>query len=101
MVAMVAGYIALVTISWVTRSDALSAICVVLLVSVVLASRLRARSPGAWVIWTLVVVGVATLTFNGRGRIALDLVPLAINLGLATLFGMTLTGTHTPMIARA
>ncbi len=101
VLAAVAGYLALVAIAWWTGNDSLSAICVVLLVSAVLGSRLRTGSRGAWLIWMLVVAGVATLAFNGQGRIALDLVPLAINIGLAALFGLSLTGTHTPFIARA
>lgn len=101
MLAAVAGYLVLVSIAWWTGSDLLSAICVVLLVSAVLASRLRAGSRGAWLIWVVSVVGVGTLTFNGLGRVALDLVPVAINIGLAVLFGLSLTGTHTPLIARA
>lgn len=98
---MLAGYLILVAISWWSGSDVLSAICVVLLVSMLLASRLRTRSRGAWLVWTMVVVGVLALTVIGRGRLALDLVPVAINLGLAALFGVTLTGTHTPLISRA
>ena len=99
--AALAGYLILVMIAWATRSDLLSAICVGLLVSAVLGPRLRARSRAAWLAWTLLVVGVGTLTVNGHGRMALDLVPLAINLGLAGVFGLSLTGMHTPLIARA
>lgn len=99
--AVLAGYLILVMIAWATRSDLLSAICVVLLVSAVLGPRLRARSHVAWLTWTLLVVGVGTLAVNGLGRMALDLVPLAINLGLAGVFGLSLTGAHTPLIARA
>ena len=99
--ATVAGYLILVLIAWLTGSDLLSAICVVLLVSAVLGARLRAGSRGAWLIWMVVVAGVLALTFMGQGRLALDLVPLAINIGLGALFGLSLTGTHTPLIARA
>jgi len=101
LVGMLAGYFALVLIAWLSGSDALSALCVVLLVSAVLAPALRRGSRPAWIAWIMIVGGVALLTFNGHGRTALDLVPLAINLGFATLFGVSLTGTHTPLIARA
>lgn len=101
LLAMIAGYLVLVMISWATGSDLLSAICVVLLVSAVLAARLRAGSRVAWLIWMVVVAGVLALTFTGHGRLALDLVPLAINLGLAALFGLSLTAKHTPLISRA
>ena len=101
VLAAIAGYLVLVLVAWLTGSDALSAICVVLLVSAVLLPRLRARSAAAWLIWGAVVIGVLLLTRAGHGRIALDLVPLAINLGLALLFGVSLLGTRTPLIARA
>ena len=98
---MIAGYIMLVLIAWLTASDVLSAMCVVVLVSVVLAPALRRKSPGAWIAWLVIVGGVVVLTFNGHGRTALDLVPLAVNLGLAILFGISLSVGHTPLIARA
>ena len=98
---MIAGYVILVLLAWFTGSDALSALCVVVLVSAVLASALRRKSRGAWMAWLVIVGGVAVLTFNGHGRTALDLVPLAVNLGLAFLFGISLTEGHTPLIARA
>jgi len=97
----IAGYLVLVLVAWLTGSDALSALCVVVLVSAVLASGLRNASRAAWAIWILLVGGIVLLTWNGHGRTALDLVPLLVNLGLAILFGWTLTGTHTPLIARA
>ncbi|HET9033277.1 MAG TPA: hypothetical protein VFN25_10260 [Dokdonella sp.] len=101
VIALIVGYVALVLIAWLTRSDALSAICVVLLVSAVLSPQLRRRTPAAWLAWLAIVGGVLALSFNGQGRVALDLVPLAINLGLAVLFGWSLSGGHTPLIARA
>ncbi len=101
VIGMVVVYAILVFIAWLTASDALSAICVVLLVSGVLASALRRKSRGAWVAWLVIVGGVVVLTFSGHGRTALDLVPLAVNLGLAFLFGISLSKGHTPLIARA
>ncbi len=101
LIAVLAGYLILVAISWWSGNDVLSAICVVLLVSMLLAAPLRARSRAAWLGWMLVVGAVVVLTFMGHGRLALDLVPVAINLGLAALFGLTLTAAHTPLIARA
>lgn len=101
VIGLIAGYIVLVLIAWITRSDALSAICVVLLVSAVLFTHLRKHSRAAWVVWLVLVGGVLALTVGGQGRFALDLVPLAINLGLAVLFGWSLTDGHTPLIARA
>ena len=99
---VIAAYMALVAVAWLSGNDLLSAACVVLLISAVMAPRLRrpdARWP--WIAWTVLVGAVAVLTVLGHGRTALDLVPLAINLALGALFGFSLTDSHTPLIARA
>lgn len=101
LLGMIIGYVALVLIAWVTGNDVLSALCVVVLVSAVLASGLRNGSRLAWASWIVLVGGIVLLSLNGHGRTALDLVPLMVNLGLAVLFGSTLTRGHTPLIARA
>ena len=94
-------YLALVAIAWITGNDLLSAICVVVLISAVLAPRLGPHARGPWILWLALVGGVVALTFAGHARTALDLVPLAVNLALAALFGHTLLGARTPLIARA
>ncbi len=101
LMGMIAGYVILVLLAWFTGSDALSALCVVVLVSAVLSPALHRKSRGAWIAWLVIVGGVVVLTFNGHGRTTLDLVPLAVNVGLAILFGISLTRGHTPLIARA
>ena len=98
---MVLAYVALVSLAWITGNDALSAVCVVVLISVILAPGLRRRTRGPWLLWLALVGGVIALTSQGHGRLALDLVPLLINLALGILFGYSLTGRHTPLIARA
>lgn len=101
IIGLIMGYVVLVLVAWITGSDVLSAICVVLLVSAILSAQLRKHSPTAWFAWLAVVIGVLILTVSGHGRIALDLVPLVFNLGLAILFGRSLTGGRSPLIARA
>jgi uncharacterized membrane protein len=101
IVAVAVGYITLVATAWITGNDLLCALCVVLLVSAVLAPRLGRNARGPWILWLTLVGGVVAMTVAGHGRAALDLVPLAANLALAALFGHTLLGTHTPLIARA
>ena len=98
---MIAGYVCLVLIAWFSGSDLLSALCVVVLVSAVLAPGLRSGARGSWLTWLAVVGGVALLAGLGHGRLAIDLVPLAINLALGLLFAHSLTAPHTPMVARA
>lgn len=101
VVGLVAGYAALLLVAWLTGNDALSAICVVIPVSVVLAPRLRAQSARAWLLWVVLVGGVVAMTAGGHARTALDLVPLAINLALGALFASSLGPARTPLIARA
>ena len=101
IVALALGYVALVATAWITGDDLLSAVCVVLLVSAVLAPRLGRHARGPWILWLALVGGVVAMTLAGHGRTSLDLVPLAVNLALAALFGHTLLGTRTPLIARA
>lgn len=101
LIGMLLGYVALVLTAWLTGNDALSALCVVVLVSVVLAPALRKGSRAGWLSWAFLVSVILVLTWNGHGRTTLDLVPMLVNLGLAILFGSTLVRPHTPLIARA
>jgi len=99
--AAILGYIILLLITWLTASDVLAAVCLVVLISVVLLSGLEARRPSAWLGWIALVVAVGALTRAGHAHLVLDLVPIAVNLGLALLFAHSLRTPHTPMIARA
>jgi uncharacterized membrane protein len=101
LTALVVAYASLVLIAWFTGNDLLSALCVVVLVSVVLAPGLRAGTRSAWLAWLIVVGATVGLSALGHGRIAIDLLPLAINLGLGALFAHSLRVPHTPLIARA
>ena len=99
--AAILGYIILLLITWLTASDVLAAVCLVLLISVVLLPGLEARRLSAWLTWIALVVAVAVLTRAGQAHLVLDLVPIVVNLGLAALFAHSLRAPHTPMIARA
>lgn len=101
LVAAILAYLMLAVTAIVTGSNLLSAFCTLLLVSVVLGPSLRAGRIWAWLIWSLLATGLSLLAYGGRAQIALDSVPIAINLGLAALFGHTLFAGHTPLIARA
>jgi magnesium-transporting ATPase (P-type) len=98
---VIALYLLLVLASWTTGSELLSAACVALLVTAVLAQPMLARKAWAWVTWLFIVSGVLVLTAYGHGRIAFDLIPVLINLALAILFGLTLRRNSRPLIARA
>lgn len=101
MAGLILGYLILLLAAWLTGSESLSALCVVVLISVVLAPRLRGDARWPWLLWIVLVGGVVAMTLNGHGRTALDLVPLAINLALGLLFAGSLGRSHTPLIARA
>ncbi|MGB0132355.1 xanthomonadin biosynthesis protein [Dokdonella sp.] len=101
VVALVAAYLAVALTAWSSGNDLLVAFCVFALITAVLARSLVARKPWAWLSWTILSAGLLALTLNGHGRIALDLVPVAINLALAALFGVSLRPGRTPLIARA
>ncbi|MEZ5460336.1 MAG: xanthomonadin biosynthesis protein [Dokdonella sp.] len=97
----IALYLLLVLAAWTTGSEPLSAACVALLVTAVLAQPMLARKAWAWICWLILGSGLLVLSLNGYGRIALDLVPVLINVALAILFGLTLRRASTPLIARA
>lgn len=99
--AAISGYVVLLIITWLTGSDVLAAICLVLLTSAILLPGLQARRLGAWLIWIAVIAVIGVLTAKGQVHILLDFVPIAVNLGLAFLFAHSLRAPHTPMIARA
>lgn len=102
LVAIVIGaYLLLVLAALLLAHARLAAACVALLVTAVLAQPMIARKPWAWVTWFIACGGVLALAVSGHGLLSLDLVPMAINLALATLFGLSLRRGHTPLIARA
>lgn len=101
VIALVAIYLGVVLAAWSSGNDLLVAFCVFALVTAVLAKSLAARKLWAWLSWVVLSAGLLALTLNGNGRVALDLLPVAINLALAILFGLSLRKGHMPLIARA
>ncbi len=93
-------YLGLAATAASTGNNVLSVVCVMILVSVVLAPRLRARRVIAWLSWVTIAAVLALLAALDHGAIALDLVPAMINLALAALFGVTLARAQMPLIAR-
>lgn len=93
-------YLALAATAASSGDDVLSVVCVMILVSVVLAPRLRARGALAWLAWFAIAAALGLLAALEHGAVALDLVPAVINLALAALFGTTLARGQTPLIAR-
>lgn len=84
----------------ILRGDGvIAATCAFLLVVLVLAPRLLARKPRAWLLLVACALGLGLLAWRGHGLLALEVLPVVISLGIAWLFGHTLASTQ-PLIAR-
>lgn len=101
MIFLVAVYLVVVLAAWSSGNDPLVAFCVFALVTAVLTHGLLARKMWAWLTWIGLSAGLLALTLYGHGRLALDLLAVAINLALAILFGSSLRNGRIPLIARA
>ncbi|HEV2621438.1 MAG TPA: xanthomonadin biosynthesis protein [Frateuria sp.] len=71
-----------------------------LLASLLLWPALRAGRPGAWLAWLGLLGGLAWLAARGLAALALDAVPLLLNMLLAWLFGRTLRAGRQPLVAQ-
>lgn len=71
-----------------------------LLATLLLWPGLRSRSIVAGVMWAATAFGIAALSLSGRGRLALDFMPVMVNAALCHLFARTLAKDHEPLIAR-
>jgi len=70
-----------------------------LLLTVVMLPSLLARSKQAWLIWIVLSGALLQLWWHGLADLALETIPILINLLLAYWFGSTLAGDE-PLIAR-
>jgi hypothetical protein len=71
-----------------------------MIVNLVLWPGLRRLSPAAIVLWLAALAGIAALAIAGVGDLALDFLPVVINLALGALFARTLAPGSEPLIAR-
>jgi uncharacterized membrane protein len=69
------------------------------LVSLLLSPGLRRGSVFAWSLWLAGAAALTALAALGHGRLALDLMPVFVNLALCTLFARTLARGREPLIA--
>jgi uncharacterized membrane protein len=94
------AYPLLATAGAVTQRQAWSLAAFVLLSSLVLWPALRDRRPGAWLAWLGLLGLVTWLAARGWAALALDTVPVMLNLLLAWLFGHTLRAGRQPLVAQ-
>jgi uncharacterized membrane protein len=78
----------------------LSLAALALLLGLLLWPALRKRRPGAWLLWLGLLGALAWLAARGLAALALDAVPLLLNLLLAWVFGRTLRAGRQPLVAQ-
>jgi uncharacterized membrane protein len=71
-----------------------------LLLGLLLWPPLRDRRPAAWLLWLGLLAAMAWLAARGLAALALDAVPLLLNLLLAWIFGRTLRAGRQPLVAQ-
>lgn len=94
------AWIGLAVLALARGDGVLAATCAFVLVAVVLAPRLAQRRGSAWIALTVVAVLLGVLVQRGHGLLALEALPVLVNLALAWLFGHTLVAGRRPLIAR-
>jgi uncharacterized membrane protein len=83
----------------ITHRQWLSLAAFALVLGLLLWPALRSGRPGAWLLWLSLLGGLGWLAVCGLAALALDSVPLLLNLLLAWLFGRTLRAGRQPLVA--
>jgi len=78
----------------------LSLAALALLLGLLLWPALRHRRPGAWLLWLGLLGAMTWLAARGLAALALDAVPVLLNLLLAWVFGRTLGAGRQPLVAQ-
>ena len=79
---------------WLDEAAALA------LISLFLLPGLRRRTLLAWSIWSAAAACLGLLALRGAGHVALDALPVVVNIALCSLFARTLQAGRQPLIAR-
>jgi hypothetical protein len=95
-----AAYVGIVAAAFASRRGWLAALATLMVVSLVLWPGLRRMSPPSIALWLAAAIGIAALALVGHGDVALDFLPIIINLALCALFARTLAPGSEPLIAR-
>lgn len=96
---LLAAYGALLAAAIASGNAWLDLLAAFALVTLLLSPGLRRGSAVAWGLWLLGSVVLAALAVLGHGRLALDLMPVLVNLALCALFARTLARGREPLIA--
>jgi len=99
-VLVVVAYVAVVGAALASARAWLDELAAFMVVSLVLWPGLRRLSPAAVALWLAATAGIAALARAGLGDLALDFLPVLINLALCALFARTLVPGSEPLIAR-
>ena len=94
------AYVGVVAAAFASGRAWLGALATFMVVSLVLWPGLRRLSPAAIALWLAASAGIAALALGGQGDVALDFLPVIINLALSALFARTLVPGSEPLIAR-
>lgn len=97
---VVVAYVAILVAAFASRRGWLEALATGMVVGLVLWPGLRKFSPAAIVLALVAASGIAALAFAGQGDVALDFIPVIVNLALSVLFARTLVPGSEPLIAR-
>lgn len=99
VVGLLAAYGVLLVAAIASGNAWLDLLAAFALVTLLLSPGLRRGSAFAWGLWLLVGAALVALAAFGHGRLALDLMPIFVNLALCTLFARTLAHGREPLIA--
>ncbi|HEX5122999.1 MAG TPA: hypothetical protein VFV97_07115, partial [Rhodanobacteraceae bacterium] len=94
------AYVGVLAAAFATGRGWLEELAAFMVVSLVLWPGLRRFSPAAIVLWLVAAAAIVALAYAGHGDIALDFLPVVINLALSALFARTLVPGSEPLIAR-
>ena len=97
---MFVAYVGVLAAAFASGREWLAELATLMVVSLVLWPGLRRLSPAAIVLWLLSAAAIVALAVAGNGGIALDFLPVIINLALCALFARTLVPGSEPLIVR-
>ncbi len=96
----IAAYLILVSGAFATGISILGGLAAFVLVSLILGPGLRRRSTPAWAAWCAATAAIGLLLLRGAGALALDAMPVLVNVALCWLFARTLRRGREPLIAQ-